>query len=82
MLSLLSRLDDHAFARKAGLIDEASPFLTPRESEVAELLVRGLTNREIAALLFITQSTVKVHIRHVYEKLGVKNRATAIARLS
>ena len=82
VLSLLSRLDDHAFARKAGLIDEASPFLTPRESEVAELLVRGLTNREIAALLFITQSTVKVHIRHVYEKLGVKNRATAIARLS
>ena len=44
--------------------------LTPREREVYELLIQGLTNREIAKLLFIEESTVKVHAHHIYDKLG------------
>jgi DNA-binding NarL/FixJ family response regulator len=48
--------------------------LTPREQEVLPLLCRGLRNKEIAATLSISESTVKVHIQHIYEKLHVKSR--------
>jgi DNA-binding NarL/FixJ family response regulator len=52
--------------------------LTRREREVYELLVGGLTNREIAKLLFIEESTVKAHAHHIYDKLGPRSR-TALA---
>jgi LuxR family maltose regulon positive regulatory protein len=81
LLSLLGRLGDLAIARKAGLRSDASPLLTARENEVSGLLIEGLTNQEIAERLFISPSTVKVHVRHIYEKLGVKNRAGAITKL-
>jgi DNA-binding NarL/FixJ family response regulator len=51
--------------------------LSKRESEVYALLCRGMSNREIAAHLFLSEKTVKVHLRHVYEKLGVKTRTQA-----
>jgi LuxR family transcriptional regulator, maltose regulon positive regulatory protein len=79
---LLSRLGDLPLAKKVGLLGEISSLLTRRENEVADLLIRGLTNQEIADRLFISPATAKVHVRHVYEKLGVKNRASAIAKLS
>jgi DNA-binding CsgD family transcriptional regulator len=50
----------------------ASDSLTPREAEVAQLVADGLSNREIAAELCITQGTVKWHLNSVYGKLGVK----------
>jgi ATP/maltotriose-dependent transcriptional regulator MalT len=53
--------------------------LTVREREVLELLVAGRTNGDIASRLFISQSTTKVHIRHIFEKLGVHSRAEAVA---
>ena len=37
-------------------------------------MTQGLTNREIARLLFIEESTVKVHVHHIYDKLGVRSR--------
>lgn len=54
--------------------------LTQRELEVHALLTQGLTNREIAGRLFISEATVKVHIRHVFEKLGVRSRTAAALR--
>ena len=55
--------------------------LTPRESEVHELLSQGLTNEEIAKLLYISVSTTKVHVKHIYEKLGVRSRLEAARAL-
>ncbi|TYB50647.1 response regulator transcription factor [Nonomuraea sp. PA05] len=53
--------------------------LSPREVEVLALIARGATNREIAGRLFITEATVKTHLLHVFAKLGVKDRAAAVA---
>jgi DNA-binding NarL/FixJ family response regulator len=53
--------------------------LSPREQEVLELVAGGTTNREAAARLFISEATVKTHLVHLYEKLGVNDRAAAVA---
>ncbi|MFJ4854188.1 response regulator [Streptomyces sp. NPDC088730] len=53
--------------------------LSAREREVLELVARGTSNREIAALLFISEATVKTHLTHVFAKLGAKDRAAAVA---
>jgi DNA-binding CsgD family transcriptional regulator len=55
--------------------------LTAREGEVHELLAQGLTNEEIAKLLYISVSTTKVHVKHIYEKLGVRSRLEAARAL-
>jgi ATP/maltotriose-dependent transcriptional regulator MalT len=55
--------------------------LSPRETEVHELLAQGLTNEEIAKLLHISLSTTKVHVKHIYEKLGVRSRLEAARAL-
>ena len=48
--------------------------LTPREKEVVRLICRGLRNRQIAENLHITPGTVKVHLMHIFEKTGLKDR--------
>ncbi|MEU4830125.1 response regulator transcription factor [Streptosporangium sp. NPDC023615] len=53
--------------------------LSRREFEVLGLVARGATNREVAARLFITEATVKTHLLHVFAKLGVNDRAAAVA---
>jgi len=58
---------------------EEEPRLTEREGEVLKLVAQGATNREIAEQLFITENTVKVHLRNILEKLHLKNRAEAAA---
>jgi DNA-binding CsgD family transcriptional regulator len=85
MTALLRTSRDFDIGRIAGL--EVSrdyrrgEELSPREREVCELLGRGRSNREIARALFISESTAKIHVRHIYEKLGVRNRAEAAAYL-
>jgi DNA-binding NarL/FixJ family response regulator len=53
--------------------------LSQRELEVLELVAAGTTNREAAARLFISEATVKTHLLHIYTKLGVSDRAAAVA---
>jgi DNA-binding NarL/FixJ family response regulator len=53
--------------------------LSHREVEVLELVAAGSTNREAAAKLFISEATVKTHLLHIYAKLGVSDRAAAVA---
>ncbi len=55
-------------ARKAG------PGLTPRERQVLELVAQGMRNREIGVELGIRPGTVKVHLKHIFEKTGVRGR--------
>jgi NarL family two-component system response regulator YdfI len=60
---------------EAGMPAEA---LTDRESQVLQLLARGLANKQIAAVLRISEHTVKFHISSIYNKLGTTNRAEAV----
>ncbi|MGP3961394.1 response regulator [Nonomuraea sp. 3N208] len=53
--------------------------LSARELEVLNLIAQGTTNREAAARLFISEATVKTHVLHIYAKLGVNDRAAAVA---
>jgi len=54
--------------------------LTPREIGVLRKVADGNTNAEIAALLYISEATVKTHLIHIYAKLAVSDRAAAVAR--
>jgi DNA-binding NarL/FixJ family response regulator len=61
---------------------DATPVvaLTPREREALALVGEGLSNAEIGARLFIGEATVKTHLIHVFEKLGVSDRTRAVTR--
>jgi LuxR family maltose regulon positive regulatory protein len=52
-------------------------LLTEREVEILQMLSRGSGNREIGASLFVSENTVRYHLRNIYSKLGVKNRTEA-----
>jgi DNA-binding NarL/FixJ family response regulator len=56
-----------------------SEQLSGREIDVLALVARGRSNREIARALFVSEATVKTHLGHVYVKLGVNDRASAVA---
>ena len=83
MLELLAphlrRLYRRAAVRRAPF--GSAEGLTGREREVLVLVAQGKTNREIASLLWLSPATVRTHLEHVFEKLGVKTRAAAVARV-
>ncbi|MEX2613881.1 MAG: LuxR C-terminal-related transcriptional regulator [Gaiellaceae bacterium] len=78
LVGLINQANDEDLARAVGQPvatgDDRRSRLSRRELEVFDLLRQGLTNRQIAELLFISESTVKVHAHHIYDKLGTRSR--------
>ena len=75
--TLLDRFTEHeSAAARARIAAAASGIarLTPREREVAELVGDGASNAQIAEALFMSETTVKTHVGHLFTKLGVDNR--------
>ena len=86
LTGLFVRSSDTKLGRRAGLKTPRQMTrggrLSTREREVCQLLAIGTSNRDIATALFISQSTAKVHVRHIFEKLGVNTRAQVAALLT
>jgi DNA-binding NarL/FixJ family response regulator len=79
--SMASKLLDefNALARKAAQMEQyATPVLTARELEVLKLVARGMSNKEVADQLFISDNTVKNHVRNILEKLHLHSRMEAV----
>jgi len=84
-----SRRFDEAAAKRTGSNAEIIPFAAPlreleqeptnREIEVLQLISEGLVNREIGKRLFLSEETVKSHVRHLLAKLQARSRAHAVA---
>ena len=68
---------EHARKREVGAPEE----LTPQEAQIAGLVSRGEANRDIAAQLFISPSTVEYHLRKAFRKLGVTSRTQLAHRI-
>jgi DNA-binding NarL/FixJ family response regulator len=64
---------------KEETVQKTETNLSPRETEVLALLSKGKTNKELSQELFISENTVKVHLRNIMEKLNVRNRSQVIA---
>jgi NarL family two-component system response regulator LiaR len=65
-----------AFVRDAAQVETLR--VTPRELEILELIAHGLSNREIAETLFVSENTVKTHSSRLFDKLGAKRRTQAV----
>ena len=76
-LNAMFRALDKVMKREAGT-REVAAVLTPRELEVVGLVVKGVRNKAIAERLFISESTIKIHLHNIYEKLGVAGRVELI----
>ena len=95
ILRVLSRQVDNTY-KSLALLDELSsrampsapkiagrfPILTMREAEVLSLWIRGLSSSLIAARIGVSARTVESHLAHVYDKLGLRSKAEAMARLA
>jgi LuxR family transcriptional regulator, maltose regulon positive regulatory protein len=84
MIAALRRAYDFDLSRQLGLDIGRRPRavtgpgrLSPRETEVLDLIGQGLSNHDIARALFISKSTVKVHVRHILDKTGARSRTEA-----
>jgi DNA-binding NarL/FixJ family response regulator len=75
---LLTRLAAHG-VRQHGEVRDL-PVLTPQENRVLQQCLVGQSNKEIARALGITEQTVKIHLQHIFQKLGVRRRADLLLR--
>jgi ATP/maltotriose-dependent transcriptional regulator MalT len=66
------------FVRDQGQVESLG--ITPRELEILELIAAGLSNKEIAARVFVSENTVKTHSSRVFDKLGAQRRTQAVQR--
>jgi LuxR family maltose regulon positive regulatory protein len=83
LINVMDRARDQALAKQHHLASSSpkhSGRLTRREGDVIGLIAQGLTNKEIARVLYISEATVKVHVLHIFEKLGVHTRTEAALR--
>lgn len=71
-------IPDALLAAEEDVSEEKQESLTPREKEVLEALMGGRSNLEIASLLQLSEATVKMHMQHIFQKLGARNRGDAI----
>ena len=81
---MLGRDQPRAFASKVKTLFQrglSAYSLTPRELCVADLLLRGLSNKEIAARCRISEFTVKDHLKHIYQKTGAHQRTALLAQV-
>jgi DNA-binding NarL/FixJ family response regulator len=78
VLAALSTDGGKATASDATAEPELPDDLTPREAEVLGLIAEGLSNAEIAERLFVSPTTVKSHINHLFAKAGLRDRAQAV----
>lgn len=74
---VLALLDELATANDAG--NDWRNRLSPRETEVLKLVAQGASNKQIASSCYVSETTIKAHVRKILEKLSVKNRAEAVA---
>jgi RNA polymerase sigma factor (sigma-70 family) len=73
----LQAAGEHARRRTVDALSQ----LTPQEEEISRLVAQGSTNREIAAHLFISPSTVEYHLHKAFRKLGVRSRTELVRRI-
>jgi DNA-binding CsgD family transcriptional regulator len=64
------------FARDQGRVEALG--ITPRELEILELIAAGLSNKEIAERVYVSENTVKTHLSRVFDKLGARRRTQAV----
>jgi len=78
--TITRRLIEHFVRRPAPSVVAAEHFadLTPRELDILRHVARGLSNREIAAVLFLSEATVKTHVARILAKLGLRGRVQAV----
>jgi DNA-binding NarL/FixJ family response regulator len=74
---ILTQRSQHSHIDEALRWPGRSIGLTERESEILSLLSTGMTNRELGTSLYVSENTIKTHLRSLYAKLGVRNRAQA-----
>lgn len=79
MTRLMNRLGTHLNGGPARPAPIASPMesLTQREADLLELMVKGASNKEMAQTLGLSENTIKYHVKHILQKLGVQNRTEA-----
>ncbi|WP_326823553.1 response regulator transcription factor [Streptosporangium sp. NBC_01756] len=77
-----SALAPRVASRLLGRVRTPDTTLSPRELEVLAQVAAGLSNRQISKAMFLSETTVKTHLAHIYTKLGVDSRTAAVAAAS